>query len=360
MKKKQWIVYLVGAAVLVALAWWARAHVHFQWSVFREQLQHLDWSLIALGVAMIWLGYGLRAVRWALLIKPQKRVSSLSLVGSQVLGFTAVALFGRLADFVRPYLVAKRVQLPLSSQIAIYTIERMFDLGSTALIFAAALLFAPDRATLPHHEALERSAVGALLVALALGVMAVVVRAAGKAVAELTGRILSVLSPALGNAVSGKILAFRDGLNAIGSVGDFLLTSLISLVMWGMITVAYLATMHAFVLSPELSTITLARVLVLMAASMASSIVQLPVVGWFTQIGVTAGAMKGLFDVPPEPALGCGAMLLVVTFLFVIPLGLVWARFEHVSLKKISEESELAAECSAEEQAARAPAIREA
>ena len=71
---------------------------------------------------------------------------------------------------------------------------------------------------------------------------------------------------------------------------------------------------------------------------------QLPVLGWFTQIGLTTAAMEAFFHVHPEPALGCGAVLLLVTFMSVIPLGLIWARFEHVSLKKVAEESEHAGE----------------
>jgi hypothetical protein len=35
---------------------------------------------------------------------------------------------------------------------------------------------------------------------------------------------------------------------------------------------------------------------------------------------------------------------LFVTFLCVIPIGLVWARFEHVSLRKLTAESEHAEE----------------
>ncbi len=73
---------------------------------------------------------------------------------------------------------------------------------------------------------------------------------------------------------------------------------------------------------------------------MAASILQLPVVGWFTQIAVVAAAMQQLFGAAWEPALGCGAVLLIVTFLSVIPAGLIWARFDHVSLRKVSEESE--------------------
>ena len=107
--------YLVGAILLGALVWLVHKRVHFQWSVFRDELQHVDWRRIVLGIAMVVFCYWLRAVRWGVLIKPQKKVSSFALLGSQVIGFTAVALFGRLADLVRPYLIAKRTKLPLSS-----------------------------------------------------------------------------------------------------------------------------------------------------------------------------------------------------------------------------------------------------
>jgi glycosyltransferase 2 family protein len=355
-KKHSWIMYLIGAILLGALVWLVHERVHFQWSVFRDELHHVDWRRIVLGIAMVVFCYWLRAARWGVLIKPQKKVSSFALLGSQVIGFTAVALFGRLADLVRPYLVAKRTQLPVSSQIAVYTVERMFDLGAMALIFSGALLLAPDRATLPYHEALQPAAVGGLAVTVILAIFAIAVRASGRAVAARAEKSLGSLSPSLGVSVGTKIRAFRDGLDSIATLGDFFLALGLSLVMWGLITAAYLETTRAFVLSPELSAMTLARCMVLMAASMVGSMVQLPVIGWFTQIGVTTGVMQQVFHVQFEPALACGAMLLIVTFMSVIPIGLIWARIEHVSLKKISEQSEHFSQ----EDAEQTPAISEA
>ena len=340
MKKHPWIMYIVGAILVGALGWLVHTRVHFQWNVFRDQLQHVDWWRITLGVALIVFCYWLRAARWAVLVKPQKKVTSFSLLGSQVIGFTAVALFGRLADLVRPYLVAKRTSLPITSQIAVYTVERMFDLGAMAMIFSGALLLAPDRATLPHHEALQHAALGGLVVTVALAIFAISVRASGRAVAGLAEKGLGSFSPALGHSVGSKIHAFRDGLDSIATWGDFFRSLALSLLMWGLITAAYLETTRAFVLSPELSAMTLARCMVLMAASMVGSVVQLPVLGWFTQIGVTTGVMQKVFNVQFEPALACGTMLLIVTFMCVIPVGLIWARIEHVSLKKVSEQSE--------------------
>ena len=91
MKKHSWIMYLAGAVLLAALGWVVHTRVHFQWSVFRDQLQHVDWWRITLGVVMILFCYWLRAARWAVLVKPQKKVTSFSLLGSQVIGFTAVS-----------------------------------------------------------------------------------------------------------------------------------------------------------------------------------------------------------------------------------------------------------------------------
>jgi glycosyltransferase 2 family protein len=340
LKNKRWILWLVVAIAVVALALFARGRIHFDWHIFVKQLKLADWRKIGIGVALIWLAYGVRAVRWSVLLRPTKKVSPFKLIGSQVIGFTAVALFGRLADLVRPYLVSRRTQLPLSSQIAVYTVERMFDFGMLAVIFSVVLLFSPDRGSLPRPDLVHKAAIGGLLGTVALAIFAMLARVSGKAVAGAVGKTLGLFSASLGESAREKILGFRDGLNAIGSVGDFLLVVGLSLIHWLMIAYAYLVTTQAFVASPQLAGMTLARCMLLMAASMGSSILQLPILGWFTQIGLTAAAMEALFHVASEPALGCGAVLLLVTFMSVIPLGLIWARIEHVSIKKVSEESE--------------------
>jgi len=54
--------------------------------------------------------------------------------------------------------------------------------------------------------------------------------------------------------------------------------------------------------------------------------------------------LTGVLNASPEAGLACAATLLLVTFLGVVPVGLIWARFEHVSLRKITAESEHAEE----------------
>ena len=113
MKKGQLILGLVVLAALGGLALWARQHVHFDFAVFRAQMALADWRMIAAGIGCIYLGYVFRSARWARLLRHNKKVGPFTLVGTQVMGFTAVALIGRVADPVRPYLVAKKTGLPL-------------------------------------------------------------------------------------------------------------------------------------------------------------------------------------------------------------------------------------------------------
>ena len=116
--------------------------------------------------------------------------------------------------------------------------------------------------------------------------------------------------------------------------------TLISLVMWGMIASAYVQTAHAFVDTPRAGEPDVLTRDAADGGGIGGSLLQLPIVGWFTQIAVTATAMHAFYGAPIEAATACGAMLLAVTFLCIIPAGLLCARLDHVSLKKIAEESE--------------------
>lgn len=341
MKPRQ--ILLTTAAVLLTLLLviYASHRTHFQWGVLAEQIHFVRWSNILFGVALIYAAYIVRAVRWVVYLRPTKRLPWLYLLGTQVIGFTAVALLGRVADLTRPYLVAQRTRQPIAKQIAIYTVERMFDAASMASIFALALLFAPDRATLPHKQIAINVARTALLGSLVLIAFAVAIRLSGDAIART---IESRLPHRLAHAIGHKVRGFKQGLDAVSSPAALLQAAGLSLLMWVMISSAYLATVRAFVGSPTLAGMSLGRCVILMAASMAGSVLPIPIVSWFAQILVLQQAMLQIFQVRPEPALACGAGLTVVTFLCIIPVGLIWSRFEHISLKQVSEESEHEAE----------------
>ena len=351
MKKNQLILGLVVVAALAALLVWQRDRIHFDFGVFRAQLALADWRKIGIALGCIYVCYVIRSVRWALLLRHNKKVPLLSLLGTQVIGFTAVALIGRIADPVRPYLVSKKTGLPLSNQIAVYIVERLFDAGSMALIFCSVILLAPAGA-FPHAEIVRKVGYGALATTMLGALFLVAVRLAGGMVASFFEALFGMVSEKLGHAAGNKIRTFRAGLDTMRTFSDFAVVTALSLAMWGLISLAYLEIIRAFVASPQLAGLTLAKCMLLMASSMAVSSLQLPIIGWFTQIGAVAAAMSGFFGVAAEPATACAATLLLVTFLGIAPVGLIWARFEHLSLRKVTTESGHAGEKLAKEEPA--------
>lgn len=347
MKKRELILGSVVFLALVALLVYAQHKHPFDWHMFVEQLKLADWRKIGIAFGCIYVCYVFRAVRWALLIRHIKKVPLFSLYGTQVIGFTAVALIGRIADPVRPYLVSKKTGLPLSNQIAVYIVERLFDAGTMALIFCSTILLTAwfgGPSTLPHPEVMKKVSYGVLATTIAGALFLVAVRLMGGVVATFLEDAFGLVSKGLGCAVGDKIRAFRAGLDTLRSFSDFGIASSLSLGMWMLITLAYFEIITAFVASPELKDLTLAKCVLIMASGMAVSGFQLPVLGWFTQIGVVAAAMSSFFGVAAEPATACAATLLLVTFLSIAPVGLVWARFEHVNLRKVAAESGRAGE----------------
>ncbi len=325
-------------AALAGLGYWGRDRIHFDFRVFGAQLELADWRKIVFSLGIIYCCYVIRSMRWALLLRHIKKVGPFSLLGTQVIGFTGVALLGRVMDPVRPYLVAKKTGLPLSNQVAVYIIERLLDMGAMALIFCSVILLAPAGA-LPHPEVIKKVAYGGLTTTVLGALFLLAVRIAGGMVASYSEWIFGMASKKLGLAVGHKIRTFRAGLDTMRSFTDFAVVGALSLLMWGMIVLAYFEIMRAFVASPQLANLTLAKCMLVMAWGMAASVFQLPVLGWFSQIGLVAAAMTGFFSVAAEPATACAATLLLISFLGIVPVGLIWAQFEHISLRKVAAES---------------------
>lgn len=232
MKRNQWVVGILALATLVALVLWARTHVHFNFHVFAAQVALADWRMIVFAGLCIYGNFVFRAVRWSQLVRHMQKVPALSLVGSQVIGFTAVALIGRVADPVRPYLVSKKTGLSLSTQVAVYIVERLLDAGSVALIFSIAMIWVPGDAILnamahsgplahlaSHHRmlALFAAQYGGLVLTALGTVFLLAVRLAGGPVAASFERIFGLISKNLGQSVGHKIRMFHSGLDTMRS-----------------------------------------------------------------------------------------------------------------------------------------------
>jgi uncharacterized membrane protein YbhN (UPF0104 family) len=136
--------WLTGCALAIAaLAWilysqWPKQG--FDWPLAAASVMRLRWRWLLASLAPIYNTYWGRALRWAVFLKPLKPRPSMSkLPTATIIGFTAITLFGRAGDSVRPYLIAVKEQVPVTSQLAAWLLERVFDLLMASLLLGFAL-----------------------------------------------------------------------------------------------------------------------------------------------------------------------------------------------------------------------------
>jgi uncharacterized protein (TIRG00374 family) len=333
----------IALAAVVSFLAWKLATLHFDWVGFITSIRKANVGLLLLGCALIYLNNFIRALRWAVFLRPayktagRKPLAWWHLAGAQCVGFTGLAIFGRLGELIRPLLVSRRTGFSFSSQIAVVAVERVFDLGAFAAIFSLNLLLAPGLEHLPYHELFHRVGYAVAALTMILGAFVVGIRLAGVTVARLTARVVATLSQTAAEAASDKILAFREGLDVIDTVGDFLLLALLSLAVWIVVALAYVAVLKAF--PAPVQSLSIPDALLILGFSVVGNVVQLPGIGGGSQL-LVIGALTKLFAMPPELATSAGLMIWLVGSIAIVPAGLIYARIEGISIRQTARTSE--------------------
>ncbi|HUQ49359.1 MAG TPA: lysylphosphatidylglycerol synthase transmembrane domain-containing protein [Terriglobales bacterium] len=338
MNKKQVLITLAVVAVLGALAYLQfRSWQNFAWKTFFARTAEADKLKLAAGIGLIYVGYLFRSWRWKMFLRPTKDVAAGSLLSPMLIGFTGLAMLGRPGDLIRPYLIARKVELPFTSQIAVYTVERLMDMGMVATLLAADLLFSTHLRELPYYRDFEFAGIALVVLVILVAVVLFLIWRNSEGAAQVVHRMLDGISPKVARAVAHKIRIFGDGLHTIHDFSSFVQILGSSFMLWICIALSYLMVAHAY---PDraLHGFTLSQAILLMSASVAGSLLQLPMVGGGAQLG-TIAVLRHVFLVEENVAASAGIMLWLITFMAVIPLGLMLARREHVSLAKLSEES---------------------
>jgi uncharacterized protein (TIRG00374 family) len=342
MDKKRILASVVVFFILAILVYLQYRHFRsFDWPTFWSQTHRINKLRVLYAIALIYFAYLLRAIRWKVFLRPVRPNATVTeLVSPTLIGFAGLAVLGRAGEFIRPYLIARRMDLPFSSQLAVWAVERIFDFGAFALLLAVAVFREGGMLSIPDpgrfYQGLRIGVLLLNLVVVAVAVTAIAVNRWGEVIAERIERAMSSLPRNLGTKVAAEVRKFGVGLNTIHGPVSLFWAAATSVGMWYVIALAYKAVTHSYG-APALD-IPLLQVLILMGASMAGSILQLPGVGGGSQLAVIA-MLSGPFAAPTELAASCGILLWLVTFAAVVPVGLLLAHRERLSLRKLSAES---------------------
>ena len=336
---------MAGAGFGAALVVWllsARSPLRgFDWNLAGAALARLNWPWLLLSLGAAAGTYYGRALRWAVFLKPLKaRPSIRNLLSATVVGFAAVTLFGRPGELVRPYLIAVKERVPVSSQFAAWFLERIFDLLMALLIFGFALTRAHATGAHVGPRLAGVLAVGgrfAAFAAVALLVVLVSLRHFAEPMRRRLVAGLRFLPEARSLKLEKLVNAFVQGVESTRSDGALLLVLIYSVVEWALIAACYGCLARSF-FGASLSFV---DVLVLLGFVSFGTIIQIPGIGGGMQV-VLIVVLTELFSVKLEVATAFAMLVWIITFVAIVPVGLGLALKEGLdwhSLRRISRET---------------------
>jgi glycosyltransferase 2 family protein len=325
---------VAGVGWLVWHTWFSKG---FEWALFASTFRALDPAWLAASAVLAWLTYLGRALRWRVLIRPQKANPSLwGLFVGTAIGFTAVVLFGRPGELVRPYVIGLKERLSFSSQVAAWLVERMYDLMMALLIFGVALSQVKTTGVkvgegLQWVLAMGGYAASAVAV-VCLGVFLALRQFGGAS--ERRIRDASMILPERYRGLLARIVgAFSQGIQSTKDSGAVIAALFYSVLEWALIVACYACIFRA---SPATEAFGLMDVLIFVGFVSFGNVVQIPGIGGGMQI-VTVVVLTELFGMPVEVSGGLAIVLWAITFVVIVPFGLILAFHDGLNWGKLRQ-----------------------
>ena len=323
------------AAAGGALLLWALhnqlASVRFDWTLAGASLARLQWTWLLFALLPIAGTYIGRAFRWRVFLRPPKDKPSLrNLLSATVIGFTAIALFGRAGEFVRPYLIAIKEKVSFPSQISAWVLERAFDLLMVLLVFGLALSRV-NSAGLPVGSrlawVLEAGGRAATVMGVAILILLLSMRHLAEPARDWLTAALKPLPSSYHRRIERMLLGLVRGVETTRNDSALLVVFLYSVAEWTLIVLGYWFLARSF--GPVLH-LTFEEVLIFAGFVSFGAAVQLPGIGGGAQV-VSVVVLTELFGVKLEVATSFAVFNWLISFITVVPVGLSLAVHEGLS-----------------------------
>lgn len=358
MKKKslrRWIWLGISTVVLVLIIYNLRHNPewrHFNWGRLWASLVSARPGLLLLALAAVYITYVVRALRWQYLMHPIKKGSLWTLFVGQMLGFSSIFLVGRPGEFVRPAYIAKKESLPITSMVAVWLMERIFDSIALVLLFSVVLYMAPvDLSTAGEHVLTVMHEAGnamlAITVVLVVGLVAY--RLKTQVITNWIMLKVRFLPQRVHQHIEHFLQSFAEGLQVVQSMRDFLGSVALTAVLWSMNATIFWLTLRS--LGGTLGHfVWLAAALVMFCAAL-GLVVQFPGIGGGYQVGVIL-ALTEVFGVGADVSTGAAILLWLMMSFPVMFLSLGLLVHEGLSIRRLEaiteEEKEMEREATLE------------
>ena len=333
MTKKR-VTIIVGLILSVVLLWWALRDVSLAEVIGQLRAANL-WLLAAAALAMT-VTFGIRAIRWRILLLPALAESSFrSRFSAVCIGFMANNLLpARLGEFARVFAFARTEPISMSATFASLVLERLFD-ALILVIFLLPAIYLPGIPGGASPVVRHAFAIAGVLVVGGLLVLGLLVRLPDRALRVAERLSHRVLPRKAADRITGMLASFIAGLGALRHASVLLRVIGWTFVVWLWNGASFWLGLLAFdIRGPGFPGALLLQSIIGFAVSIPSS------PGFFGPFEAASRVGLSIYGVDPTKIVSFAVGIHVFSFIPVTLLGLWYAHRLGISLSDVEHSEE--------------------
>ncbi|MFO7569520.1 MAG: lysylphosphatidylglycerol synthase transmembrane domain-containing protein [Smithellaceae bacterium] len=321
---------IIGLLLSIVLIYLSVRGIDFRETV--TSLKNIAWGYALLALLVIFIMQALRSFRWGVILQPLEKIDQFTLFSVTCVGFLAIAAIpARLGELARPYLIARKSSIKMSSALGAVVVERVLDSLSVLIITVVVVIWHD----LPPW--LIKSAILFFILTLLMLLFIIVLIWRRNMAVSLIAWVLRRLPNKIAIRLDGLIHHFIDGFEVIKDVRMLLYLFFLSAVVWLVDVVAIYLLLVAFGFDLPL----LAPFILMIVLIAGIAIPTAP--GYIGNWHFACILGLSLFGVPASEALSFALVYHFLSIALVVVLGVIFLPFNKFSLsdmKKQMDQSE--------------------
>ncbi len=294
-----------------------------------EHLQRVHFGYAALSLFFIVLMQWLRSYRWGVILNPLQKIDQLTLFSVTSVGFLAIiAIPARIGELARPYLIAQKSSIKISSALGTIIIERVLD-SLAVLAITVIVLLVQDLPDWMIKSGIIFFIITILLIACVIGLIW-----RRDAAVKTLDRILRLLPGKLADKVSTAIHHFIDGFLVIKNVKTLLYVLFLSAVVWLVDVAAIYSLIIAFGFTLPIWAAFVVMVILIAGIAIPTA------PGFIGNWHFACILGLSLFGLPKPEGFSFALVYHLVAIAPVIVLGLVFLPFNKFSISAMTRQTE--------------------
>jgi uncharacterized protein (TIRG00374 family) len=316
---------ILGILISAVLVYWSFSGINLQDII--HDLRKIQPGYVVIFIFLVILMQWMRSYRWGVILQPLEKIDQLSLFSVTSVGFLAIsAIPARIGELARPYLIAKRSSIKMSSALGTIIVERILD-SFSVLAIAVIVLLLND---LPSW--MIKSSVLLFILTLLMFCCIVGLIWRRETALRIINRILSKLPGKFAHKIDELIHRFIDGFQIIANIRLLLYLFFLSAIIWLLDVLAIYLLLSAFGFTLP----AMAAFMVMIILIVGIAVPTAP--GFIGSWHFSCILALGLFGIAKTEALSFAVVYHFLSIVIVVALGVIFLPFNKFSVSDMKQQ----------------------